>query len=168
MPPLLFVEEPRRADVAGEHEEADDADQDGEAALDEEDNLPPVQQIALHAHQAVGDQPREGAGDGVHAREETHAEAEGELRVHERHVVEGCLGEAGLGGTKQQAQRDEVVGGRDAGVAHAEGAPSNQGAGEPDARAETATEEDHDGLEGDIGGGELWMEVRMLTLWCGG
>lgn len=155
MPPLLFIEEPRRADVAGEHEEADDADQDGEAALNEEDNLPPVQQVALHAHQAVGDQAGEGAGDGVHAREETHAEAEGELGVHERHVVEGCLGEAGLGGAEEQAQRDEVVGGRDAGVAHAEGAPGDQGAGEPDAGAETATEENHDGLEGHIGGGEL-------------
>jgi len=65
--PLLFVEEPRRADVAGEHEEADDADKNGEAALHEEYHLPPVQSIALHTHQAVGDQPCEGAGDRVHA-----------------------------------------------------------------------------------------------------
>ena len=97
---LGLGEKPGGGDVGGQEGEGDAGDEDGDAALDEEDELPAVQVGRLDGQQAVGEQAGEGAGDGVHAAEEAHAQAQRELGVHGAEEVEGRLGEAALGGAK--------------------------------------------------------------------
>lgn len=48
---------------------------------------------------------------------------------------------------------------------HAEGAPEQEEEGEVDVRADTSAEEGGEGLQGDVGGGELFPLVALVWVW---
>lgn len=167
---LLGGEEPGSGEVLGQHEEGDDSQQDGDAALEEEDDLPAVDAGRLDAQQTISQEPCTGTRYTVHARKEADSEPYHVLWIHSGHVVHADLGETGLGGTNEQTKSNEAAGAADGGVAHAENTPSDELHGDEVLDADAASEDDHEGLQGDVSGREeregvgnvVWLEVGVV------
>ena len=61
---MLCGEEPRALRLSGKVEEGEDGQCDGTGTLDDEEVLPRVK-ATFELEEAISDDPREGAGDGV-------------------------------------------------------------------------------------------------------
>ncbi|GJD04251.1 hypothetical protein ColKHC_13076 [Colletotrichum higginsianum] len=129
-----------------DHPPAEDADEDGGQALDDEDPSPAgLAADAVHGGDGGGEQAAEGAGEGGGGEEDGGTDADLGALVPAREVIVDAGEEAGLG------DAEEPAGGEQAGEVGAEaherhdGAPGDDDAGEEEARRQA--------LEQGVGGG---------------